>query len=76
MDKNNNLKGILQNGTGKEDENNKVSLSKIHAGDVSELLKFVMIVKPGYVKSEMGKRGFSLDTKDDFLALPKIMKLG
>lgn len=72
----NKLKGILQKGTGKEDQNKKVSLSKVHAGDVSELLKFVMIVKPGYVKGLLEDKGFSFETKDDYLMLPKIMKLG
>ena len=76
MDKKNIVKNALQGGTGKEDPNKQVSLSKVHAGDESELLKFVMIVKPGYVKSFMEEKGFSLKSKEDFLYLPKIMKLG
>lgn len=73
---NNTLDKVLKSGTGKPDEGKKVSLSKIHAGDEGELLKFVMIVKPGYVKGELEERGFSFESKDDFAVLPKIMKLG
>lgn len=73
---NNILKNTLQSGTGKSDETKKVSLSKIHAGDESELLKFIMIVKPGYVKGILEEKGFSFKNKEDYLILPKIMKLG
>lgn len=74
--KNTALTKLLQKGTGKSDENKKVSLSKLHTKDEGELLKFVMIVKPGYVKGILEGKGFSMQTKEDFASLPKIMKLG
>lgn len=58
------------------DGSKNVSTSKLLAGDNSELLKYIMLVKPGYVESLLEERGLVLKDKDDYLALPKIMELG
>ena len=70
------LTEVLESATGKVNELKRVSISKLHAGDEETLLKYIMIVKPGYMEKKLEKLGFKLETKEDYLMLPKIMILG
>ena len=61
---------------GSDKHKRKISLSKLFSGDNSEWLKYILLVKPELLKEIFEERGLTLDTNEDYLAIPKIMDLG